>query len=82
MQLVDLTGIWRDGVFYKVKANKSCRGCAFFHDDEIKGKQCYDVLGCEAVLGGVKRESIYIKTDDESVANYVRQRLEHEAREK
>ena len=75
MELVDLTGIWRDGEFYKVNATNQCRGCEFYADPSDKnGKQCYDRLECEVVLHGVSRH-IYIKTDPDSVAKYVAFRL-------
>ena len=81
MELVDLTGIWRDGEFYKVQAIHQCRGCEFYHDAEIRGRQCYDILCCEGE--DLKfRGFVYIKTDDESVAKYIQLRMDYEPRKK
>ena len=76
MELVDLTGIWRDGEFYKVQAIHQCVGCEFFHDASIRGQQCYDVLCCEEATKKF-REVIYIKTDDASVVEYVQKRMDY-----
>ena len=81
MEKVDLTGIWRDGEFYKVQATHQCRGCEFYKDEDIRGKQCYDILTCEG--NDLKfRGFIYIKTDDESVAKYIQERMNDETERK
>lgn len=78
MERVDLTGIWRDGEFYKMRAIHNCRGCEFWADPEIKGNiNCYDALGCEP-----DKEFVYIKTDDISVANFMQRRLDAAAEDK
>ena len=76
MELVDLTGTWRDGEFYKVKAVHQCKGCEFYHDDSIRGQQCYDILDCEDTRLQ-SRDFIYIKTDDASVAKYIQERMDY-----
>ena len=81
MERVDLTGIWRDGEFFKVQAIHQCVGCEFYHDDSIRGRQCYDILCCEDDTKKF-REVIYIKTDDESVAKYIQLRMDYEPRKK
>ena len=81
MEKVDLTGIWRDGEFYKVQAVHQCRSCEFYADAEIRGKQCYDVLDCEGDNAKF-RGFVYIKTDDESVAKYIQERMNDEPKRK
>lgn len=81
MQLVDLTGTWRDGEFYKVKAIHQCRGCEFYDDEKIRGQQCYDILPCVASKNET-RHFIYINTDDAAVARYIEQRMDYVPNEK
>lgn len=76
MERVDLTGIWRSGKFYKVQAIHDCKGCEFYYDGAERGRQCYDVLDCEDTRIQ-PRTSIYIKTDDISVAKYIQERMDY-----
>ena len=77
MQLVDLTGIWRDGEFYRIKPIDGCVECAFLHDGRMYGKNCWEALECEGSDVKKRRGAIYIKADDESVANYVQLRMDY-----
>jgi hypothetical protein len=71
---VDLTGVWRDGIFYKVKVIRNCRGCEFMFDPQIDGRECYEVLACTDDNG--ESQFVFINTDDESVAAYLRKVLD------
>ncbi len=78
MELVDLTGIWRDGEFYKVAPIDQCVGCVFLPDvNDHEGKGCYDRLKCTARSNSPRY--IFINTDENSVAQYVRERLNTKA---